>query len=306
MQTFLLAAETEHLGRAAEALQAEQSTVSRKIARLEEEVGIPLFERVGRSVRLTPAGERFAHRARRILDDIRDSVADAQGAASPETGEVTLSFLHTVGTRWLPSRLARFVEAYPAVRFTLLQGTVAEITQGLLQGEIDLGIVGPPPSAKEIEVSPLYREQVAAVVPLNHRLANRPSCSIAELAQELLILPRSRSGLRRLIDEAFSKAGVAQHVAHEGDDFDLVQALVEAGLGVSLLPLPLPHPATEVAIIPLSDVTIERTMALCWDSRRDLPPAASLFAHSLIDEVKTWPSRGHTSSGGQTSTLDTL
>ena len=119
LRTFVEVAKVEHLSRAAEALQADQSTVSRKVARLEQEVGVLLFERIGRNIRLTQAGRRLVGRAERILDDLRDAIAEAEGAVAAESGRVCVAFLHTVGARWLPERLARFLESYPAVRFTL-------------------------------------------------------------------------------------------------------------------------------------------------------------------------------------------
>src|SRR5216684_4159856 len=153
LRTFLAVARHGHLGHAAEALGAEQSTVSRKIARLEEEVGVALFERVRRSIRLTPAGSRFVPRAERLLHDLREAIAAA------ESGEVRLGFLHTVGARWLPDRLARFLDRHPAVRFTLLEGTSAEVVSGVLNGDFDLGILGPPPvGQRDLEIVALFRE----------------------------------------------------------------------------------------------------------------------------------------------------
>src|SRR5580704_11965148 len=270
LRTFVEVAKVEHLSRAAEALQADQSTVSRKIARLEQEVGVLLFERIGRNIRLTQAGRRLVGRAERILDDLRDAIAEAEGAVAAESGRVCVAFLHTVGARWLPERLARFLESYPAVRFTLEEGTTAEVMSGVLGGDYDLGILGPPPTGVvDLEIHPLFRERVAVVVPANHRLVGRSSCTLEDVAGEPLILPRSRSGLRRVIDAAFA-----------------VQGLVEAGLGITLMPMPLPVPSTRVAVIPLRDPPIARTMALCWDRRRTLPPAANLFAQRLIAEAR--------------------
>ncbi|MBV8196416.1 MAG: LysR family transcriptional regulator [Candidatus Dormibacteraeota bacterium] len=286
LRTCIEVARTEHLGRAADVLQADQSTVSRKIARLEEEVGVALFERIGRSIRLTQAGRRFVAKAERILDDLRDAIDDAQGAVSAETGQVHVGFLHTVGARWLPERLARFLRSYPGVRFILEEGTSAEVVAGIVAGDFDLGFVGPPPTnVSELEIHPLFRERVAAAVPANHRLVGMSSCSLHDLADEPLILPRSRSGLRKVIDEAFAGQGLAPHVAYEGDDLAIVQGLVEAGLGSTLLPMPLPVPSNRVAVIPLRDPPIARTMVLCWNRRRTLPPAANLFATRLLTQV---------------------
>lgn len=281
LRTFLAVARHQHLGHAAEALQADQSTISRRIARLEEEVGVALFERVGRSIRLTPAGARFVPRVERLLHDVREAVADAAGAVSIEGGEVRIGFLHTVGARWLPERMASFLSFHPGVRFSLRDGTAAEVVAGVLGGDYDLGIVGPPPSNRDLEIVPLFRERVAVVVPVGHPLVGRTSCTLHDLADEPLILPRSRSGLRRVVDEAFAREGLPQRVAYEGDDFTIVQGLVEAGLGTTLLPMPLPIPSNRVAVVPLRQPPIARTMALCWDRRRTLPPAPALFAEHL-------------------------
>jgi len=286
LRTFIEVARLEHLGRAADALQSDQSTVSRKIARLEHELGVPLFERIGRSIRLTKAGRRFVGRAERILDEIRDAVAEAAGTVSAETGEVHLGFLHTVGARWLPARLARFLEQYPGVRFILEEGTAAEVVTGLLDGRFDLGILGPPPpNTPELELVPLFRERVSVVVPAQHRLAGRASVTLHEVAGEPVILPRSRSGLRKVIDDAFARQGLSEHVAYEGDDFAIIEGLVEAGLGITLLPTPLPTPSTRVVVIPLRDPPIARTMAIAWDRRRTLPPAAQLFCRRIVEQV---------------------
>jgi LysR family transcriptional activator of glutamate synthase operon len=285
LRTFLEVARLEHLGRAAEVLQADQSTISRKVARLEQEVGVPLFERIGRSIRLTQAGRRMVGRAERLLNDLRDAIADAEGAVSAETGQVSVGFLHTVGARWLPERLARFLQSHPKVRFVLVEGTANEVVSGITGGDFDLGILGPPPTnMPDLEIHPLFRERVAVVVPAGHRLVGQSACKLEDLAGERLILPRSRSGLRKVIDDAFAAQHLSVNVAYEGDDFTIVQGLVEAGLGITLLPMPLPAPSNRVAVIPLRDPPIARTMALCWDRRRALPPAADLFAERLLAE----------------------
>lgn len=286
LRAFIEVARVEHLGRASDTLQTDPSTVSRKVARLEQEIGVALFERVGRSIRLTQAGKRFVGRAERLLADIREAVADAQGAVSAESGEVRVGFLHTVGARWLPERLARFLRAHPGVRFSLEEGSTAEVATGVLAGDFDVGILGPPPSnTPELETVPLFRERVAVVVPLGHRLTGRTSVALTDLADEPLILPRSRSGMRKVIDDAFASQGLTTKVAYEGDDFSIVQGLVEAGLGITLMPMPLPAPSAQVTVIPLRDPPIARTMALVWDRRRTLPPAALLFSRDLVSDV---------------------
>ena len=286
LRTFLEVGKSGHLGRASEILLTDQSTVSRKIARLEDEVGVPLFERIGRNIRLTQAGQRFTIRAERLLYEFKDAIADAQHTMTAESGQIHVGFLHTVGARWLPERLARFLAVHPAVKFNLNEGTTAEVTTGVLNGDYDIGILGPPPqNVSELEIVPIFRERIAVVVPQDHRLARQASCSLEDLRDEPMILTRSRSGLRRIIDDAYSRSGMQLNVAYEGDDFTIIQGLVEAGLGITLLPTPLPTPTSELAIVPLRDPPLARTMALIWDRRRTLPPAARLFASQLQSEA---------------------
>jgi LysR family transcriptional activator of glutamate synthase operon len=203
-----------------------------------------------------------------------------------ESGNIHVGFLHTVGARWLPERIARFLTMHPAVKFNLNEGTPAEVTTGVLNGDYDIGVLGPPPqNVPELEIVPIFRERIAVVVPQDHRLARQPTCSLTDIGDDPVILPRSRSGLRRVIDDAFSTHGLTANIAYEGDDFTIIQGLVEAGLGITLLPTPLPTPTTELVIIPLRDPPLARTMALIWDRRRALPPAAKLFASQLQGEM---------------------
>jgi DNA-binding transcriptional LysR family regulator len=95
-----------------------------------------------------------------------------------------------------------------------------------------------------------------------------------------------------VVDDAFARANLSERVAYEGDDFTIVQGLVEAGLGITLLPMPLPVPSTAVCVIPLRDPPIARTMALCWDERRVLPPAAHMFMRHLVSQSDTPGDRG--------------
>jgi LysR family transcriptional regulator, transcription activator of glutamate synthase operon len=286
LKTFLEVARAEHLGRASEVLIADQSTVSRKIARLEQEVGVPLFERIGRNIRLTDAGDRFVIRAERLLHELRDAVNDAQHAMTAATGVIHVGFLHTIGARWLPERIARFLDGHTQVRFALSEGTAAEVTAGVVNGDYDVGIVGPPPNnVPELEIVPIFKERIAAVVYVGHPLTKQKSCTLAELSSEPLILLRSRSGLRKVIDDAFTAEGVTPTIAYEADDFTIIQGLVEAKLGITLMPAPLPTPSTDLVVVPLKDRPVFRTMALIWDRRRTLPPAALLFAQELRAEV---------------------
>jgi LysR family transcriptional activator of glutamate synthase operon len=283
LRTFLAVADRQHLGEAAEAIHTDQSTVSRRLASLEQEMGVELFERQGRRLKLSPAGERFVPRAERLLDELRDAIAEANEAQSAERGEIRLAFLNTVGAHWLPPRIAAFLGGHPGVRFTLKEAPASEIASGVVAGDFDLGIAGPPPTQSDLEVHELFAERVAVVVPKHHPLASQASCRLQDLANLPLILPRSRGGLRRVVDDAFAREGLSERVVYEGDDFSIVQGLVEAGLGVTLVPA-LAVSDDRLVAIPLTDPPIVRTMAICWAKRRLLHPTSREFADTLLKE----------------------
>lgn len=282
--TFLEVARLQHVGKAADTLQSDQSTISRKIARLEDELDVILFERIGRRVRLTPAGKRFAERTERIVSELRSAIDDASLLASPDRGEIRVGFLHTIGATWLPAQVAPFHATHPRLRFALTDGTAHEIVRGVLAGDFDLGILGPPPrDTGDLATHPLFTQRISVIVPKGHRLTRNASCTLQDLQHESLVLTRSSSGLRGIIDDAFSSRGIEEDVAYEGDDFTIIQGLVEAGLGITLLPSPLPKGTTNVSVIELTDPILTRVVVVCWDRRRSLPSPISQFLRHLIE-----------------------
>lgn len=273
---FLAVAEHGHVTRAAEELRISQPGLSRAIARLERELGAPLFDREGRTLRLNHYGEVFRDHAGRLVaaeDAARRALARE---ADPEHGEVGLGFLHTQGTVVVPELLRDYRREHPGVRFRLSQGGSEEIEAAVADGRTDLGIVSPRPAA--LAWSPLSTEHLCLAVPAGHRLAGRDQVRLAEAAGEPFILMRHGFGLRSITEELFHEEGIRPEIAFEGEEATTVRGLVAAGLGVAVVP-PGEHAAG------VSDVVIagaRRTIGLIWAPGRTRPPAVERFREFVI------------------------
>jgi DNA-binding transcriptional LysR family regulator len=267
---FLTVADHGHVTQAAEDLQVSQPGLSRAIGRLEHELGVPLFDRVGRRVVLSRYGALFAEHARRLVAEQDAAVRSLAAASDPSRGEVTLAFLHTQGAALVPDLVRRYRGVQPHVRFRLMQASSAGIAAAVLDGTADLGIVSPRPDDAALAWHPLVEERLGLAVPPDHRLAQRRRVRLAEVADEPFILMREGYGLRTIADELLAQAGVRPVIAFEGEEAVTVRGLVVAGLGVAILPA-LPHD------LHITDPGAVRTIGVTWHRDRTRLPTAEAF-----------------------------
>lgn len=279
---FRTVARLEHFTRAAEELSLSQPALSRAMARLEAELKAPLFERRGRRVRLTRYGHAFLPYAERALQAVELGVREVSDMAGPERGVVTLAFLKSFGARIVPDALRAFRERHPHVQFALNQNYSAALPDLLTDGEVDLCIFSPPEERPGMRWEPLVTEEIVTVVAPEHPLASREAVTLAELANEPMILNKHGYGMRRITDALFREVGVAPRVAFEGDDAATVVGLAGAGLGVGLIPALAAVERPDVRYLRISAPRAERIIALAWMEDRYLSAAALLFRDFTI------------------------
>lgn len=282
LRWFVAVAEREHVTAAAAELHVSQPALSRALARVQAHVGVPLFDRRGRRLRLNRYGRLYLAHARRALADLdagTEALADATGTAGG--GTVVLAFLHTLGSWLVPELLRGFGAAQPQIALQLAQGSASEMLAQLRAGDVDLILTSPRPDDPEIEWKPLGREPLRAVVPPGHPLAARKRIRLADVAEERFVAMKPEYGLRGLTDELCAAAGFTPRIAFEGDDIGTLRGLVAAGLGVALLPPPhsagaeIAQPATPH--LQLADRGAARTLGLAWDRTRYRSPATETF-----------------------------
>jgi DNA-binding transcriptional LysR family regulator len=265
LRQFIAVAREEHLTRAAEALGVPQPTLSRSMARLEEDLAVPLFSRPGRAIRLTRHGRLLLDAAERAVAALAGPADRLAREADPARGRVALAFLHTLGTDAVPRLLRDFRAGHPDVRFTLVQGGADVLLARLLAGEVDICLTAPLPEEPGVAVRALDEQRIDLFVPAGHRLAQRPGIRLAEASGEDFICMEPGYGLRIIADELCRAAGFAPRIAFEGEEVATASGLVGAGLGVALLPATpslLADPA--IAGVRVTAPKAVRTVGLAW------------------------------------------
>jgi LysR family transcriptional regulator, transcription activator of glutamate synthase operon len=270
-----------------------QSGISRALARLEGQVGTPLLRRVGRRLRMTRAGEVFKPYVDALLHQLEDGTAAVSQFIAPDTGVVRLAFQQSLGTWLIPDLVRSFHASHPAVGFHLSLVSDELNSAPLDGGEADLEIGtrlftvrpgDPAVRTRQIAVDPLR-----LAIPPEHRLAQQREIRLADVAGERFIGLRRTSALRRLTDELCRQAGFRPRVVFEGDDLSYIWGFVAAGLGVAVVPEPLPSsPGAAlgpVRFLAIGDSGAERAIYLTWPTGRPLLPAAELFREHVVSRV---------------------
>lgn len=259
-----------------------QPALSRALRRLEHEVGAPLFQRAGRTLRLTPAGHAFTAHADAVLDRYDQGVREVRDLVDPDAGTIPLAFLHTLGTWLVPRVISGFREQHPRARFVLRQHGEEGLTAELLDGTADLVLTSDDPGEPAIEWHRLLVEPLHLTVPPDHRLAGREEVRLADAADETFILLRPGYGLRATTEALCAAAGFTPRVGFEGEEVDTLRGLVTAGLGVALLPPPqTSSPAPHLRV---TDVPSERDIGVAWLAGRALPPLSAAFRDHVLRE----------------------
>jgi DNA-binding transcriptional LysR family regulator len=285
LRSFQALAEGLTVTEAAAEARITQPALSRALRRLEEEVGAELLQRVGRVLRPTSAGRVFKEYVDAALDSYDRGRRAVAEVVDPDTGLVSLAFLHTLGTWLVPRLVTGFREDFPRVRFELHQHGEMGLVQHLLDATADLMITSGDPDHPLITWRRLLVEPLWLAVPTGHRLARRGRVRLAEVAGEPFILLKPGYGLRSVTESLCREAGFAPRVAFEGEEVHTLRGLVAAGLGVSLIPSSPDTAATPdfpIRYLEITDVHGARDIGIAWLTGRALPPASRRFIdHAL-------------------------
>jgi DNA-binding transcriptional LysR family regulator len=281
LRQFLVVARLEHLSRAADELRVAQPSLSRTIARLESELGTPLFDRAGR-LRLNGAGRLFAGYVERSLGELDAGVRAVAEAAGEGFGTVRLASetFHT-----LTGPLAAFKRAHPQVEVELQQLTAEEMSRRLRAQDVDLCVASQPIPAEGLAAVRLLDEPVWLAAPLGHPLAERTSVSVEDLADQPFVTTRKGHWQRRVLDRLFAAKDLLPRIVCEGDEPGAIQALVFTGLGLGLAPdmarrFPVNAP---IAWIAVDSPECHRTLTLLWGTDTRLSAAAELMRATITD-----------------------
>jgi DNA-binding transcriptional LysR family regulator len=286
LRYFQAVARREHISHAAADLHVAQPSVSRTIARLEKELGVPLFDRTGRRIRLNRFGAALLARVDRALRELDDASRELADAAGLEGGSVAVA---AETMRSLIVLLAEFRTTHPGVQFRLHQSPAAAMAAQLRAGEVDFCLASQPLPGPGLASAELYSEEVLLAVPPGHPLAGRDRATVADVAAEPFVVTRPGYWQRTLLDQLFADAGQAAVIACEGDEPGAVRGLVAAGIGVGLLPeisrQSTAHPP--VSWLHLDTPQAQRTLRLAWRPDAYLTAAARRFRGFAVERLRT-------------------
>lgn len=280
LEYFIAVAENLSFTRGAQDLAVVQSAVSAGIKQLERDLGQQLFERRAREVRLTAAGQALLVPARHVLDCLRAAREAVDAVEGTVRGTVALGTIVHMGKIDLTEVLSEVAREYPEVVVTLrqtIQGTRTSLEQ-VRAGTLDLALVSAGPSVlTDVESLELYAEPMVFVCPEGHRLAGLDEVDPAEAAVEPFVSFPEGWGNRMEFERAFSALGLSRTIRTEVVSFDLALELVQARLGVAVLPVSATRGATGVHVAPLAGLDLVWRIQLVWSSQRPVAAAARVL-----------------------------
>ena len=284
LRYFVELAHTQHFTRAAERLCITQPSLSHAITQLETELGVPLFERTGRTTTLTRFGEQFLLCAQQTLETLDEGVDALQRVARGE-GLIRLGLLRTLGVDFVPGLAARYLRENPGrdIRFTFHTGVTQHLLDGLLEKRFDLVFCSQPPAALQLTAVPVGRQDVVLIVPRNHPLAELHTVDLAETLPYPQVYFSKGSGMRDVVDGLFAQIGGTPQIAYETEEDQVIAGLVSQGFGISVVPYMEMLLRLDVKILQISRPVLERNFYLVSNDRVYSTPAVRQFRQYVLN-----------------------
>lgn len=285
LRYFARLAETRHYTKAAEQMYISQPSLSHAIAQLEQELGVPLFEKNGRNVELTQFGEVFLKQVRQSLEILDDSI-DYLHRLAAGNGVVRLGLLRTLGVEYVPALAAGFkrMNADKNVDFTFFTGVTSDIMHKLQRHELDIVFSSKAPAEYRFESIPIKKQDLVLIVPPEHRLAGQHTAELSEVLDDPFIQYAHGSGLRHVINDMFAQIDASPKVAYEIQEDQVIAGLVAQGFGVSIVPYMEMLLRLNVKILQISRPIPNRMFYLVTDPAVTLSPAAEEFKRFVLSQ----------------------
>lgn len=279
LRYFAIVAEELHFGRAAERLQMTQPALSKQIHSLELELGVLLFARTKRTVKLTFAGQVFLEQARQVLNHADRAVQLAKRAARGEVGSLKLGFTTTATQTVLPALVREFCAGYPHVELTMQELSTETQVQALNRHQIDFAFLHPPIDERGLNLYSIGAEPFVVVLPKHHRLSQQKYVHPKQLAQELFILHPRHEGpfLYRQFLDLCQQLGFEPAISQQAVSHTTRICLVAAGQGITFIPQSVQASVgTDVVCKPLEPCSIQMEFAAAW-RQNDRSPVLEAF-----------------------------
>ena len=281
LRYFVALAEHLSFTRAAQRVHVTQSTLSHQIKQLEDEVGQPLFDRIGKRVVLTEAGENFLGYASKALREVDDGLSHLMRTRDELSGEVRIGATGTFNISFVPECLATFLQRNPTVKVTVEELAADAIAQRLADATLDVGIAYQPADPTDLWFEPLYTEEMVLVVSSAHPFAQRRRVRMVELHRQPLVLLGQAFATRTLLDACFRESGAEPVVMAEMNTIAPMMGVVARTQLATIVSRHAVTPREDLRIVPLESPTPVRTPGMLWKRDAKQPPAVRSFAATL-------------------------
>jgi LysR family hydrogen peroxide-inducible transcriptional activator len=291
LKYIVAVARERHFGRAAEACHVSQPTLSVGIRKLEDELGVMLFERGGHEVSVTPIGRQIIDQAQRVLDQTATLREMAKQGKDPLLGSLRLGIIYTIGPYLLPRILPQVIARAPQMPLLLEENFTVRLLELLRQGDIDAAILAEPFPDQGFDTAPLYDEPFVVAVPRAHAWARRRMIPSSELREQTMLLLGTGHCFRDQVLEVcpelsrFSQVSEGIQKTFEGSSLETIRHMVASGLGITVLPAMAQPPSVLegrrrddglLSYIPFSSPVPSRRVVIAW--RRSYPRTAAVQA----------------------------
>lgn len=285
LRYFITLAEVKHYTKAAAQLCITQPSLSHAIAQLEQELGMPLFEKSGRNTTLTQYGEEFLLCAKRTLATLDSGIDSLQRSAQGE-GLIRLGLLRTLGTDFVPRLAAEFLALHPHrdIRFSFHSGATTPLLDDLKDQRIDLAFCSKPEPSSPFVWRPIGQEDLVLITPLQHPLAKHRSVFLKDTLPYPHVFFSEGSGMRSVVNDLYSPLGELPPVACETEEDEVIAGLVAHGFGIAIVPYMDLLRRLPVVILTLKELPFTRSFYLVRNQNAYLSPAAENFWEFVLEK----------------------
>ncbi len=278
-------AQERHFGRAAQKCFVTQPTLSLALAKLEDELGLRLFERNKNEVLVTARGQSIVEQARRVLDEVGKIQGLAKGGQDQLSGALRLGAIPTIGPYLLPELIPALRRRAPAMPLVIEENLTGNLAPMLREGELDVVIIALPFALPGVQTRVLYEEPFSVVVPEGHKWQQRRSVKPGELsAENLLVLNTGHCFREQVLEACPGQPNTALPEGRAGSSIETIRNMVASGLGVSVLPASalVPRYASRlIKVVPFTAPVPSRKVALAWRASFDRPAAVEALAEAI-------------------------
>lgn len=285
---FVTLAHMEHYTRASKVLLITQPSLSHAISSLEQELGTYLFEKQGRNVILTKYGRIFLAYAEEALGILDAGIKKTKSMTSEQSGRIDIGYIFTQGSEFVPEVVKGFLDANPEkqIEFHFSNGVTGDVIKGIKEERYDVGFCSRVEGEEDLCFTPISQEELVAVVPLDHPLAEKEDVTLVEIAGYPQIFFSEKSGLRKVIDKMFRDIGIKPKIVYTVDEDSALAGLAAKGLGIGIVPNVSTVKGLKVMLLPIRDLKFCRYIYMVTMKNKYQSPIVRQFEKYLQEKYE--------------------